>query len=185
MGRDSYHRRPGGGVAADFWRDASGNQPDGSADTTETIARSGGVMSASGVVGDTTTGTPLVNTFDVAGSMGLKVRIISATTVLTAADSDGVIVVTNGAANITITLPNAAACRRTAAGISTGRVLTIKRGDGSTGAITINAAPGNTVQSATDTLSTYGATTSLNTTNSNSATFIVESATQWGCISNS
>lgn len=49
---------------------------------------------------------------------------------------------------------------------------------------TINAPAGGTVQSCTDTLATYGATTALNTSNANSATFVIEGLNMWGNLSN-
>lgn len=122
----------------------------------------------------------LIGRVGIAGTPELGVRAVTGTGTLTTTDS--IVVANNGATNITLTLPTGAL--RTVRGVTVGRVVTIKRGSGSTGNVTINAPAGGTVQSCTDTLATYGASTALNTTNANSATFIIEGVNVWGHISN-
>lgn len=122
----------------------------------------------------------LIGRAGIAGTPEYGVRAVTGTGTLSATDS--IVVVNNGATNITLTLP--AGALRTVRGVTVGRVVTIKRGSGSTGNVTINAPAGGTVQSCTDTLATYGATTALNTTNANSATFVTEGTNVWGHVSN-
>jgi hypothetical protein len=122
----------------------------------------------------------LIGRVGIAGPPEFRVRAVSSSGALTA--DDCIVVVTNGAANVTLTLPSGAL--RTVRGVTVGRIITIKRGSGSTGNVTINAPAGGTVQSCTDTLATYGATTALNTTNANSATFVTEGTNVWGHVSN-
>lgn len=177
MGRDNSYRRQTLPPQADFWRDSGGSLPDVTSDESETIRRSGRVTLASGNL------SPSRLTVD--GSVSVKLRSVTGSVVLNAADDVQVYVVNNGIANVTITLPNAAACRVVSGADSIARHITIKRGATSTGAITIAAAAGNTVQSTAATIATYGATTSLNTTNADSAVFVAETATQWGCVSTS
>ena len=122
----------------------------------------------------------LIGRVGIAGPAEFGVRAVTGSGTLTTTDS--IVVANNGATNITLTLP--AGSLRTVRGVTVGRVVTIKRGSGSTGNVTINAPAGGTVQSCTDTLATYGATTALNTTNANSATFVTEGTNVWGHVSN-
>lgn len=122
----------------------------------------------------------LIGRAGIVGPAEFGVRAVTGTGTLTATDS--IVVVNNGATNITLTLP--AGALRTVRGVTVGRVVTIKRGSGSTGNGTINAPAGGTVQSCTDTLATYGASTALNTSNANSATFVIEGPNVWGNLSN-
>lgn len=122
----------------------------------------------------------LIGRAGIAGTPEFGVRAVTGSGTLTATDS--IVVANNGATNITRTLPTGAL--RTVRGVTVGRVITIKRGSGSTGNVTINAPAGGTVQSCTNTLATYGATTALNTSNANSATFVIEGLNMWGNLSN-
>lgn len=119
----------------------------------------------------------------VALKQAVAVTTVTATGTITSLNVERQIVSVNaGATAITLTMPSIAS--HLVGGVPRGSICFV-RANGSTGGITINAGAGATIQSAADNLSTYGATTSLNTTNSNSSEFIPISATQWACLANS
>lgn len=90
----------------------------------------------------------------------------------TAIAQDYILLVNNGATDITITLPNANTC--------TGRVYYIKRKDStSTGVVTIAS---NSIESVT--LFTFGATTTLGTTQTTRRVGFISNGTAWEIFSN-
>lgn len=88
------------------------------------------------------------STLHVIGSQASMVTNITSTTTLN--DTHNKILVSNGATNITITLPDALTCL--------GREYTISRSSGSTGSITVIGGVGNKIQALAGTI---GATTSI------------------------
>lgn len=92
--------------------------------------------------------TTPTSTLHVQGSQAVTVTNITGTTTLN--ETHHKILVSNGATNITITLPNALTCL--------GREYVISRAAGSTGSITVVGGAGNTIQALAGTI---GATTSI------------------------
>ncbi len=127
-------------IENDFWRSAGGTLlPDGTLDPTESISRMGSV----GILTNTITSTLHIN-----GSEAGSVINITGSTVLN--NTNHKVLVSNGATNITITLPDALTCL--------GREYIISRAAGSTGSITIQRTGTNLLQAL---VGTTGATTSI------------------------
>lgn len=106
-----------------------------------------------------------VHGIELVGALTLPVRTVTASATVNAADV--LIVVNNGAANVTLTIPSAAG--------NVGRTIIIKRGTPSTGTVTVNAG-GSQVEALTG---AFGATTTIPTTSAQRGAFFISDGTRW------